>query len=31
MLQVIYAGIDEDAKRKIAGDNMRSLLKDVTL
>ena len=31
MLQIIYSGIDEDAKRKIAGDNMRSLLKDVTL
>ena len=31
MLQIIYAGIDEEAKRKIAGDNMRSLLRDVTL
>ena len=31
MLQIIYSDIDEEAKRKIAGDNMRSLLKDVTL
>ena len=31
MLQVVYAEIDEEAKRKIAGDNVRKLLEDVVL
>ena len=31
MLQIIYAEIDDDAKRGIAGDNLRNLLKDVIL
>ena len=30
MLQVVYAD-DEEAKRKIAGDNVRKLLEDVVL
>jgi predicted TIM-barrel fold metal-dependent hydrolase len=31
MLQIIYAEIDDEAKRKIAGDNVRKLLEDVAL
>ena len=31
MLQVVYAEIDEEAKRKIAGDDVRKLLEDVVL
>jgi predicted TIM-barrel fold metal-dependent hydrolase len=31
MLQVIYADVDEDTKRKIAGDNVRALLDRVVL
>jgi len=31
MLQIIYAEIDDEDKRNIAGDNLRNLLKDVIL